>query len=276
MTGAPTQPPKKMPSIGRLLLSQVVYQARLLAGGRTITIGVGFPVILLLASHTKNSGQGISSIATYSVFGLTLTAWNTYGVRLVAAREAGVLKRWRATPLPRWCYFMGRIIATVVVALAAGAVTVLVGKEIFGTHLTFGGSIAAIVAFVLGAFTFASVATALTALIPTLEAAAPTLMLTYFPLVIISGVFGSISEPHWLSTLASYLPAKPLADAVTVALRHSAAKGFLPVRDVVVLAVWAVAGIGLAIATFKWEPHRPTKRREARKQYRVPEPVAAS
>ena len=27
------------------------------------------------------------------------------GVRLVAARELGILRRWRAAPLPRWCYF---------------------------------------------------------------------------------------------------------------------------------------------------------------------------
>src|ERR1035437_5399009 len=47
--------------------------------------------------------------------------------RLVAAREAGALKRWRAPPLPRWCYFLGRIIATSAVGALAGAVTVAVG-----------------------------------------------------------------------------------------------------------------------------------------------------
>jgi ABC-2 type transport system permease protein len=37
-----------------------------------------------------------------------------------------VLKRWRATPLPRWCYFAGCTCATVLMALASGTVKVTV------------------------------------------------------------------------------------------------------------------------------------------------------
>jgi hypothetical protein len=52
---------------------------------------------------------------------------------------------------------------------------------------------------VFGAFAAAAAATAVTALIPTVEAAAPTFLLIYFPVILVSGIFGSISEPHWLS-----------------------------------------------------------------------------
>jgi ABC-2 type transport system permease protein len=264
MTDASRAVPPPMPSVGRLLAVQIGYQARLLASGRAITIGVGLPVILLIASHGGHTHTTGADIAAYAVFGLTLTAWNTYGVRLVAAREAGVLKRWRATPLPRWCYFLGRILATVVVAAVAGAATVAAGVLLYNTHLSVSGALGALVVFVLGAIAWAATATALTAAIPTVEAAAPTLMLTYFPVVIVSGVLGSISEPHWLSTIASYLPAQPLAHAVGVALGHTAGHAWLPARDLLVLAVWAVAGVAVAVVTFRWEPHRPTPRRPAR------------
>jgi ABC-2 type transport system permease protein len=261
----------RMPSVGRLLAAQVSYQARLLASGRAITIGVGLPVILLIASHGQHSNTSATGIAGYAAFGLTLTAWNTYGVRLVAAREAGVLKRWRATPLPHWCYFLGRILATVVVAVLAGAATVAAGVLLYGTHLTVSGALGALAAFILGAFAWAATATALTALIPTVEAAAPTLMLTYFPVIIISGIFGAINEPHWLATIASYLPAQPLVHALGSSLGHTAGHALLPARDLVVLAAWAVAGLTAAIATFRWEPHRPAQRRPAR-QRRQPRP----
>jgi ABC-2 type transport system permease protein len=265
MTGPARATTGRMPGAGRLLATQISYQARLLASGRAITIGVGLPVILLLASHGTHGHTGAAGIAGYAAFGLTLTAWNTYGVRLVAAREAGVLKRWRATPLPRWCYFLGRIVATVVVAVAAGAATVAAGVLLYGTHLTVSGALGALVALVLGGFAWAAPATALTAVIPTVEAAAPILMLTYFPVIIISGIFGAISEPHWLSTIASYLPAQPLVGAVASSLQHTAGHPLLPPRDLVVLAVWAVAGLAAAIATFRWEPHRPAQRRPARR-----------
>jgi ABC-2 type transport system permease protein len=253
-----------MPSVARLLVAQVGYQARLLASGRAVIIGVGLPVILLIASHGHQNQTGAVDVAGYAAFGLTLTAWNTYGVRLVAAREAGVLKRWRATPLPHSCYFLGRIIATVVVAVVAGAATVVAAVLLYGTHLTVSAVLGALAAFVLGAFAWAATATALSAVIPTIETAAPTFMLTYFPVIIISGIFGAISEPHWLSTLARYLPAQPLVQAVGSALGHTSGHPLLPVRDLVVLAAWSVLGLAAAVATFQWEPHRPSQRRPSR------------
>jgi ABC-2 type transport system permease protein len=255
--------PVRMPGVARLLAAQISYQARLLASGRAITIGVGLPVILLIASQGRHGNISATDIAGYAAFGLTLTAWNTYGVRLVAAREAGVLKRWRATPLPHSCYFLGRILATVVVAVVAGAATVAAGVLLYGTHLTVSGVLGALVVFILAALAWAATATAITALIPTVEAAAPTLMLVYFPVIIISGIFGSIREPHWLSTVASYLPAQPLVRALGNSLGHPAGHALLPDRDLVVLAAWAEAGLAVAVATFRWEPHRPKRLRPA-------------
>jgi ABC-2 type transport system permease protein len=253
-----------MPGIGRLLAAQIGYQARLLSSGRAVTIGIGFPIILLVASHQSHTQTTDVDVAQYAVFGLTLTAWNTYGVRLVGARESGILKRWWATPLPRWCYFLGRILATVVVATVAGASTVVAGVLLYSTHLTVSGALGALMAFILGSFAWAAIATAVTAAVPTLEAAAPTFMVVYFPVIIVSGLFGAISEPHWLSTIATYLPAQPLAHAVGVALGHAAGHTLLPARDLAVLAAWAVAGIAVAVATFRWEPHRPSQHRPPR------------
>jgi ABC-2 type transport system permease protein len=264
MTHASPALSPRMPSIGRLLAAQITYQARLLAGGRAIIIGVGLPVLLLIASRGSHTGTEAAGVAGYATFGLTLTAWNTYGVRLVAARESGVLKRWRATPLPRWCYFLGRILATVVVAAIAGAATVAAGMLLFHTKVSVGSALGALIVFVLGAFAWAATATALTALIPTTEAAAPTCMVTYFPVIIISGVFGSISEPSWLATIAGYLPAQPLIHALTTVLGTTTGGLQLPARDILVLTAWAIAGLALAIATFRWEPHRPTQKRPAR------------
>lgn len=267
MTDAARALTPRMPNIGRMLASQITYQARLLAGGRAIIIGIGLPVLLLIASHgshTATNAAGVAEVAGYATFGLTLTAWNTYGVRLVAARESGVLKRWRATPLPRWCYFLSRILATVVVAAIAGAATVAASVLLFHTQISVSGALGALVVLILGASAWAATATALTALIPTIEAAAPTCILTYFPIIIISGVFGSINEPSWLATIASYLPAQPLIHALTTVLGNTTGQTWPPARDLVVLAAWAIAGLAVAITTFRWEPHRPTQKRPAR------------
>jgi ABC-2 type transport system permease protein len=265
--------PRRLPSPAVLLAAQVGYQMRLLlSSGRAIAVGVGLPVILMLASK-GSAKDSHPDVAGYTVFGLTITAWTTYGVRLVAAREAGILKRWRATPLPRWCYFLGAITATALVAVLAGVVTVAVALAFYGRHfdagpaadLTVSGSLAILAALVVAAFAWAATATALTSIIPTVEAAFPILILTYFPLVIVSGVLFSITEPHWLSTLSSYLPAQPLIDAVTRAVEHAPGTPFLNSRDMIVLACWAGGGLLTATLVFRWEPHRPAQRRTARK-----------
>ena len=260
---------RAQPRVARLLAAQIGYQARLLASGRAVTLGVIFPIILLIASHSRGTHITAADVAQYAVFGLSLTAWNTYGVRLVAAREAGVLKRWRATPLPRWCYFLGRILATVVVATLAAVATVVAGILLYHTHLSAGGALSALVVFVLGSLAWAATATAVTAAIPTVEAAAPTMMLTYFPVIIASGALGPISEPQWLSTLVSYLPAQPLVHAAGTALSYRSGHTWISARDLIVLAAWTVAGIAVSVVTFRWEPHRPAKRRPARVPHRA-------
>ena len=265
--------PARLPGPAKLVGTHVGYQVRLLLlNGRAVAVGIGLPVILLLASK-GSAKDSHPNVAGWAVFGLTITAWTSYGVRLVAAREAGILKRWRATPLPRWCYFAGAITATTLVAVLAGAVTVGAALAFYGRHfddgpavdLTVRGGLAVLAALALAAFAWAATATALTSVIPTVEAAFPILILTYFPLVIISGVMFSITEPHWLSTLATYLPAQPVINAVTRAVQPAPRAPFLDSRDVIVLACWAAGGLAAAIGLFRWLPHRPAQRRAARK-----------
>ncbi len=122
-----------------------------------------------------------------------------------------------------------------------------------------------LIAMILGSLAWSAAATAMTGLISTAESANPIFMIVYFPVVIISGVLGPLSVlPHWLTTLASYLPAQPMVDALTNSLRHAAGAPFLPGRDVAVLVAWAVAGIVAAVVLFRWEPHRPVAKRPPR------------
>jgi ABC-2 type transport system permease protein len=257
---------RRLPGVGLLLIGQIRYQlSLLLATPNALVIGIGLPVLLMIVFHPQRGSFAPASVAGFAIFGLTVTAWNTHGIRLIQAREAGVLKRWRATPLPRWCYFLGRILTTALFATAAGAVTIAVGVLFYRAHVTAAAAGAMLIAMILGSIAWAAAATAMTGLIGAPESANPIFMLVYFPVVIISGGFGPISLlPHWLTTLASYLPAEPMVDALTNSLRHTAGVPLLPGRDVAVLAAWAVAGIVAAVILFRWEPHRPTVKRPAR------------
>jgi len=253
---------RPLPSATTLLAAQVGYQFRLLlATPSALVIGVGLPVILLVVSNARHGGGGTADVAGYAVFGLTMAAWNTHGVRLVAARELGILRRWRAAPLPPWCYFTGRIIATSLFATLAALVTLLAGVLFDGTRLSAGATLSVLPVLILGSLAWAAASTVMSSVVPGMGAASPVFLLTYFPVVLVSGVLGPLNgEPHWLTTLASYLPAEPVIDAVGRALGH------VPVfnaHDLLVLAAWAIVGLAVASARFRWEPYRPAQHRPA-------------
>jgi ABC-2 type transport system permease protein len=193
-------------------------------------------------------------VAGLVVLGAMSLAYLTHAASLVVAREDGVLRRWRATPLPSWGYFAGRIIATVLLADAAGLILVLVGVAMAGLHVTGVAIIGLLAVGSLGALALAAAGTAVTPLLTSAQGANPLLTLTYIPLIIFSGGFGGLTGlPHWLNTLMSYLPAQPMIDAVTGALDHSGPSG----RDLAVMAGWALAGLLISVRFFRWDPHRP-------------------
>lgn len=233
----------KLPGLPRLLAGHLSYQARvLLRTPRAVVGGLVLP-LLFLALKEGGSRNEPRLVAGLAMFGVLSTAYMTHTSALVAARQAGVLKRWRTTPLPRWCFFAGRVGATVLIASLAGAVTVLAGAIFRDVHLRAASLLAVALALLIGATTWASVGTAASVLIPSVEAAWPLLAVTYLPVVVLSGGFGSVSgEPAWLHQLVRYLPAQPMLDSSWRALR-----GHVPFtsHDLAVELVWAAAGCSL-------------------------------
>jgi ABC-2 type transport system permease protein len=263
---------QRLPGLLPLLAAQVRYQLLLLTRTpRALIAGLIMPGVLLalrLGSVKHVSGHGpalplAASVAGLAMFGILSIAYMTHASGLVAAREDGVLRRWRATPLPAGGYFFGRITATVLLADASGVVLIMVGVAMAGLHVTAAMMASLLLAATLGALTLASVATAVTIAIPATQSANPVLMITYLPLVLFSGAFGSISGlPHWLAEVMSYLPAQPLIDAATRTLADPGG-GFAGIsgRDTVLLALWAAMGAAVSVRFFRWDPHRPAHAR---------------
>jgi ABC-2 type transport system permease protein len=253
---ATTAGPRRFPGLGPVFAAQLRYQWLLLTRSpRALWAGVLLPVMLLVLTSAGHAHVAVSALAGRAVLGVTLTAYFTHAGGLVAAREAGVLKRWRATPLPPWCYFAARICATVLMALASGAVTVLAGVALYHVRLGAGAALGLLLALGLGALAWASVGTAVSALIPTTESAQPLLALSYFPVMLLSGALGTVSgAPGWLTGLLRYLPGQPTIDAASSALRASGGGLSLPGHDLAVLAAWAVAGLLASVRLFRWQP----------------------
>jgi ABC-2 type transport system permease protein len=266
-----------LPGIPAMLAGQVGYQLRLLSRTpRALWLAIIAPAGVLAlrlggsgmshpGSHPGPGSPVFALVAGLATFGLLNTAFMTHAAGLIAARQDGVLRRWRLTPLPASGYFAGRITATVLLADAGGLVVVLIGVVMAGLQLSAGIVAGLLAALTVGAMAWAAVGTAVTALVPSTEATFPVIGLVYLPVVLLSGAFGPFpGEPEWLARLVSYLPAQPLIDAVAVALHGTGTGlGLFPGRDLAVLAAWAVAGLLLSVRFFRWNPQRPSRARRA-------------
>jgi ABC-2 type transport system permease protein len=224
-----------------VIAAQLAYQLRLLLRTpRAVYAGVLLPLLLLVLRESGEHGTQTQLVTGLAVLGVLSTAYVTHASGLVAAREAGVLKRWRATPLVRWKWFAGRIGATVALATASGAATVAAAALFYGAHAGAG----MLVAIVAGAITWASLGTAVSGLIPSSDAAWPLLAATYLPLLLLSGAFGDAAGSPGVMR---WLPAEPLIDA---------ASNPLSVHDLAVLAAWAIAGVLASQRLFRWQPRQ--------------------
>jgi ABC-2 type transport system permease protein len=240
------------------LAGQVRYQLLLLVRTpRALLAGLLLPLLLLVLRGDRNARPGleISLIAGLAVLGVISVAYLTHATGLVSAREDGVLRRWRATPLPRWCFFAARILAAVLLSVAGTVVIVLAGVAFYGVHLPVAAAADLLGVIVLGAVSWAAIGTAVSTVIPNAESAQPLLALTFYPVILLSGVFGPLNDqPEWLVSMVRYLPARPVIDAATKALQSRS--GVLSATDLTVLIGWTVAGLVASVCFFRWSPRR--------------------
>lgn len=250
---------KRLPGPGHVFMGQVAYQLRLLARTpRAAFSAFLLPVLLLVAFHLLRSYSGSSDpalVGGLTAFGVIMTGYATHAGAVVAARERGVLKRLRGSPLPPWAYFAGSILATTALCLLSAAVTLLVARLLgMQVRLAEGPALLAVVLF--GAISWAALGTAVAAFIPDAGSAGPLLSATYLPVVFVSGVFVPIAaEPGWLATMARWLPAEPFIHALSTTLQAGGSGvAAPPAGDLLNCTLWAVVGLYVALRHFRWEP----------------------
>lgn len=249
----------KLPSITKLLSAQTVYHFRmLLRMPRGIFSAFLLPVLLLLSLHYLfGSRVGLTRDTLYliigpMVMGIVMTAYDSHALGLLTARTSGVLKRLHGAPLPPWCYFAGKITATVTVSVLSSLIVLTLARAIYSFNFNL-----YVVAFVgltvaLGALAWAALGTAVTRVIRDVHSGQTVLTAIYLPLLFLSGTFSPFaSEPKWMQTFANAFPARPIADGVQHIMTNSVS--LISLSSYAVLLGWAAVGILIAAFTFRWE-----------------------
>jgi ABC-2 type transport system permease protein len=228
-----------------------------------------FPVLLLviIASivHGEDIGGGLD-FAQYLVAGMIGagvfgTGFQTLAIAIPIERDTGALKRLAGTPMPKSCYFLGKIAVVVVVTVVQNLLLLTIGVLAFGLRLphTAGQWLTYLWVALLGVSACTLLGVALAGLVRNSHAAPALVPPIAIVLQFISGVFFVFTSlPGWMQTIGALFPLKWLTQGMrsvflpaAYAAREPAGSWELPLVALV-LAAWCCLGLLVAVPTFRW------------------------
>jgi ABC-2 type transport system permease protein len=243
-----------------MLAHQLRYEQRLFWRSREAAVFVFvFPLLLyaLLGSVYGDMIDGVPAedvlLAGLIGYGAANTALAGLAITLVARREAGVLKRLRATPLPPATYVAAVLLSTLLNFTLQTLALVALGRFAFGAS-TPGNWLGLIGAVILGALCFAGLGVAAASLIRSAEGASAVVNIIVLPMAFLSGSFGPTRDfPTFLQAIADVLPLTYYLDIVQgVYLRGDSL--FAEPQALAVVAAWGAGGLVVALWKFGWMP----------------------
>lgn len=225
---------------------------------------VMFPVIVFLILAVVFNGEtvdvrgGVEATTYYvpAIMSLAIISatMQTLAMTLVIAREDGRLKRGRGTPMPPWVFIAGRVGNSIIVALMMLVLLAVIGGVLYGVSVPWDRLPAILLTLVIGAASFCCLGIALTAAIPSQDAAAAIVNAFLLPLYFLSGVFIPEDQlPSGVISFADLFPVRHFFDAFFDAYVPAAGPA-VSWDNLAVVALWGVAGLLLAIKFFRWTP----------------------
>jgi ABC-2 type transport system permease protein len=236
------------------LAAQVRLELTLIfRNGESLLLTLGIPVAVLvffsLVDVLPIDGDAIDFLAPGTLaLAVLATAFANLAISTGFDRSYGVLKRLGTTPLGRPRLVAAKGVAVLAVIGVQAAVLVVAA-------LALGWSpdiqpVPLVAATVLAVAAFTGLALVLAGRLGALVCLAAA-NATFIVLLLLSGMVFPLDElPDGLRAAAEALPSTALADA----LRGALSGADVPGRVWPVLVVWAVAGVALAVALFRWEP----------------------
>lgn len=227
----------------------------------TLAFPLGLLIVLtaLLRDGTVERGGVTIDRPTYHVvamalFGSISACYTNVAMTVTLARERGVLKRLRGTPLPIGTAVAARVLHATAVALVLVAATIAYGVAIGALAAPgLAGGAATLGVVVLTAVCFSAIGLAVSTFVRDAAAAPPVVNGLSFPVLLLSGVFVPIGDdaPRWVGAFADVFPVQPAFDAL---LAVSVGSSTIAASDLFVMLAWTSVAAVVAVRRFRWEP----------------------
>ncbi len=224
-----------------------------------------FPVVFLIIVGTSAGSSRVPgttlrydqyTVVAMLVFGLIAACYTNLGMTICNRRDWASSSGCGARSISIGSY-VGGIIGNVMINVAILAVLVVgIGMAFYHLHFPYHPA-AVVVTLMVGIVTYSSLGLAVTVFVPNADAAPAVINGIYFPIVFISGVFYPLSNGSVLSKIADYFPVRHMITSPGRRPSRADPGSGLQVGDLLVMLIWAAAGLVVTARWFRWEPRRP-------------------
>ena len=197
--------------------------------------------------------------------GYLATGFQNLAITIPIERDRGVLKRYRATPMPKWIYFAGKAVSVVALAIVATILLLIVAVLFFNIELPDTAAKWGTFAWVsiLGLISFSLLGIAMSSAARTGRSAPAVVTPIALVLQFTSGVFFEYNElPQWMQQFAAIFPLKWVTQGLrSVFLPDSfatmeVAGSWELGKTAIILGAWCIGGLILCLLTFRWTTKR--------------------
>ncbi|MFF5424091.1 MULTISPECIES: ABC transporter permease [unclassified Streptomyces] len=241
--------------VGRMIAAQAALETRmLLRNGEQLLLTVVIPSLLLVLFSTVDVvdtgaekavdflAPGVLALAVMS------TAFTGQAIATGFERRYGVLKRLGASPLPRWALMTAKTLSVLVTEVLQIALLTVIAFALGWSPQ--GGPLPVALLLVLGTAAFSGLGLLMAGTLRA-EATLAAANLVFLLLLVGGGVIVPLEKfPDAVRGVLELLPISALSGGLRDVLQGGAG---MPWGDALVLAVWAVLGLGAAARFFRWE-----------------------
>ena len=224
-----------------------------------VVIGVLQPVLylVLFAPLLKSiaSVQGFPPGGAYNVFvpglliQLGLFGASGVGFSLIAELRAGVVERFRVTPVSRLALLLGRAFRDILMLVMQATILILLSLP-FGLSIHFTGVLVVLALVGLLGLLMASISYACALWLKSEDSFAPLIFTATLPLLLLSGVLLPLTlAPGWLRAIAAANPLSYAVDAARAVFNDHLGDVSVE-KGVLLTALLAVFAVAIAVRAF--------------------------
>lgn len=250
------------PGDARLVWSQIRYQNKIF--WRTPVAAfftLAFPLMFLVL-FSAILGEDLGGIPfaqwfapSIAVFSAVSATYTNLAIGTAYARDQGILKRVRGTPLPPWIYLAGRIGSATYIAVLAVVLMLTVAVVFYGMQVPLAGLPAAALTFLVGVTCFSALGLLVASLAPSGDSTPAITNATILPLAFVSDIFIRVEDPPvWMALIGDIFPLKHFAIAFRDATNPLLEQPLFHWGRLSYMLGWALLAVALTVRLFKWDP----------------------